>query len=62
MGRWRTEIIEHRDSFHETLDSLGSEGGDAGCDDSPTAAKVLAEVVVEHANAIRVREHGYGSW
>ena len=52
------KIVIHRDGFDDALDSLLAKRSDAGRDDGAAAEQVLAQVIVERANAFGSNVHG----
>src|ERR1035437_7067004 len=52
------KIVIHRDGFDDAVDSLLAKRSDAGRDDGEAAEQVLAQVIVERANAFGSNVHG----
>src|ERR1019366_3609165 len=52
------KIVIHRDGIDDALDSLLTKRSDAWRDDGHTADQVLAQVIVERANAFGPGIHG----
>jgi hypothetical protein len=52
------KIAIHRDGFDDAVDSLLAKRSDAGRDDGEAAEQVLAQLIVERANAVGPGVHG----
>jgi hypothetical protein len=52
------KIVIHRDGFDDAVDSLLAKRSDAWRDDGEAAEQVLAQLIVERANAFGSNVHG----
>jgi len=53
-----TKVVEHRDRFDDAFDGFWSECRKSWCHHGQAASQFPSQVVVERANALRVRVHG----